>query len=341
VTESGRRAVAAAPCVVALRALGLGDLLTGVPALRALARGYPDHEVVLVAPRSLAPLARHARAADRIVVADGIPAPGTLPDGLLGAAVAVNLHGRGPSSHRGLLATRPQRLIAFANTVAGVEGPQWKPQEHEVHRWCRLLAESGVAADPEDLDVEPPGSPSVRVKAGTTVIHPGAGSPSRRWPPSRWAQVAAHEAATGRAVLLTGSATERSLAESVAREAGLAPESVVAGRTDALKLASLVGAAGRVVSTDTGIAHLATALRTPSVVLFGPTSPAEWGPPPSRSWHRVLWLGRTGDPHARRPDPGLLAISVAEVLEALDSLPDAGPGVAPSPRSFRGPHPVR
>ena len=63
-----------------------------------------------------------------------------------------------------------------------------------------------------------------------------------------------------------------------------------------------------------------TALRTPSVVLFGPVSPALWGPPAERTWHRVLWTGTTGDPHGSFPDPGLLAITVDDVVAALDDL---------------------
>jgi ADP-heptose:LPS heptosyltransferase len=73
---------------------------------------------------------------------------------------------------------------------------------------------------------------------------------------------------------------------------------------------------------DTGVAHLATALGTPSVVLFGPTPPAEWGPPPDPG-HAVLWAGRRGDPHAAAPDPGLLAITVLDVVAALQGLPAA------------------
>ncbi|MDP8936461.1 MAG: glycosyltransferase family 9 protein, partial [Actinomycetota bacterium] len=98
---------------------------------------------------------------------------------------------------------------------------------------------------------------------------------------------------------------------------------VLAGRTDVLELAAAVAAAARVVCGDTGMAHLATALGTPSVVLFGPTPPHRWGPPPERPRHRVLWTGRTGDPHGARPDPGLLQIPVAAVLDALGHL-DAG-----------------
>ena len=71
---------------------------------------------------------------------------------------------------------------------------------------------------------------------------------------------------------------------------------------------------------DTGIAHLATALDTPSVVVFGPTSPAHWGPPPERPRHAALWAGQAGDPHADRVHPGLLAIEVDDALRALRAI---------------------
>jgi ADP-heptose:LPS heptosyltransferase len=95
---------------------------------------------------------------------------------------------------------------------------------------------------------------------------------------------------------------------------------VVAGDLDLGALASVVAHAASVCCGDTGVAHLATAFATPSVVVFGPTPPSEWGPPP-RPCHRVLWAGRRGAPNAARPDPGLLAIDVPSVVHALDALP--------------------
>jgi ADP-heptose:LPS heptosyltransferase len=77
----------------------------------------------------------------------------------------------------------------------------------------------------------------------------------------------------------------------------------------------VVATASLVVCGDTGVAHLATAYATPSVVLFGPTPPAYWGPP-DRPWHRSLWTGGTGDPHGDAPDPGLLEIAVDDVVAA-------------------------
>jgi hypothetical protein len=62
--------------------------------------------------------------------------------------------------------------------------------------------------------------------------------------------------------------------------------------------------------------------------LFGPTSPALWGPPPDRPWHHALWAGGRGDPHGQLPDPGLLAIEVDQVTAVLADLP---PAAAPRP----------
>jgi len=282
------------PLLVAERDLGLGDLLTAIPALRALARGFPEHRRILVAPKAFAPIVELSGTGFELW-----PAP---PGG---ADVAVNLHGRGPESHARLLATLPRGLIAFASGAH--HGPQWEPGEHEVVRWCRLLEESGIPADPGDLDLDLPVTPT-----GATVIHPGAASAARCWPAERWTAVARAETEAGRDVLVTGSARERWLAERVADGRG----KVLAGRTDLAGLARTIAGAGRVLSGDTGVAHLATALRVPSVVLFGPTPPAEWGPPPDRPRHRALWAGRRGDPHADEPDPGLLEIAVEDVLSA-------------------------
>jgi len=308
------------PLLVVLRPLGLGDFLTAVPAFRALARAFPEHRRVLAAPSVLEPLARLTGALDAVV--DTAPLR-PLPPPLRRPDIAVDLHGRGPASHRVLLAARPRRLVAFANPeVPGTESfPPWYDDEHEVARWCRLLSQSGIAADPAALGLPLPAEPPPPGVAGATVVHPGAAYPARRWPPERWAAVAAAEEAGGRRVVVTGAPEEADLARRVAQRAGLPPEAVLAGGTDLAQLAAVVGAAGRVVCGDTGVAHLATALRTPSVVLFGPEPPSRWGPPPDRPWHRALWNGRRGDPHGRTPDPGLLQITVDEVVEALSRLP--------------------
>jgi ADP-heptose:LPS heptosyltransferase len=295
--------------ILVLRALGIGDLCTAVPALRALRTAHPGEEIVLAAPEWLAPLVSLAAVADRQVVVDDLDPvswPGPAP------RIAVNLHGRGPQSHRLLAAAGPGRLWAFACPEADHhDGPPWteREPEHEIRRWCRLLAWYGVTTEPADLDL--PREPARRlarargVPTGVTIVHPGVKGFERRWPARRFAEVAATLAADGHRVVLTGSENERTLVEAVARDAGLPDTAILAGGFDVGQLAALVAHARLVVSSDTGVGHLATGYGVPSVVIFGPTSPEVWGPPPDRPWHRAL----------RHPD-GLAAVTVPEVLAA-------------------------
>jgi ADP-heptose:LPS heptosyltransferase len=310
------------PILLVLRALGLGDLLTAVPALRALSDAFPGYRRILATTRAVAPIALEANLAEEVLPTQPLH---DLVWTTYRPTVAVDLHGRGPESHRILLATHPARLIAFAHPLVSDSwhGPVWLPDEHEVRRWCRLLLANGIAADASQLALDLPPRPIPAEAIGATIVHPGARHGARRWPAERWAAVAAAEMVAGRRVLLTGDRAERPLALAVARLAGVPTRDVWAGRTDVLLLAALVQRAGRVVCGDTAIAHLATACGTPSVVLFGPTSPAEWGPPAHRPWHRVLWYGRRGNPHGSSPDPGLLDITCEDVVRALADLPPA------------------
>ncbi|MGN9840349.1 glycosyltransferase family 9 protein [Nonomuraea sp. H19] len=280
--------------LLVLRGLGLGDLLTAVPALRALRQAFPRHRLTLAAPRTLDALLPLIGAVDAQVDVRGPgPVPFERPD------IAVNLHGRGPQSIEALRRTEPGRLISFGT------GPPWQDGVHEVRRWCGLLEWHGIPADPNDLTL------GISDRTGPAIVHPGAAYPARRWPPERFAEVAA----TLEDVVVTGNDEEVPLARKVAELAGLPPERMLAGRTCMADLVDLVSRARLVVCGDTGVAHLATAFCVPSVVLFGPVSPAQWGPPPG--WrHVALWAGHRGDPHGLRPDPGLLEIEVSEVVDA-------------------------
>jgi ADP-heptose:LPS heptosyltransferase len=297
--------------ILALRALGVGDLLTAVPALRGLAAAFPGEPLVLAAPAWLRPLIDLIGGVDRIVPTDGL-APRRWD--LEAPRLAVNLHGSGPQSHRLLAAAGPAESWAFACAEAGHrDGPPWTDDEHEVHRWCRLLRHYGVPCDESDLLLA---TPMTAVPRGATVVHPGAKFAVRRWPADRYAAVAKRLSAAGHRVLITGSAAEHDLCVRVAEAAGL-PASA-APVTGLAELAGLVAGARLVISGDTGIAHLAGAYRTPSVTLFGPMSPERWGPP-DRPYHRPIWHGtrsERGDRPGTDVHPALLAIGEEEVLAA-------------------------
>jgi ADP-heptose:LPS heptosyltransferase len=305
------------PTLLVLRALGLGDLLTAVPALRAIARAFPSHYRVLAAPVYLAPLVSLCGDVDEVVEARPLE---PLDESLNDIDVAVNLHGRGPQSHHIIMRTSPSRLIAFANeAIPETDGfPQWRPDEHEIDRWCRMLRESGVPADPNDLEITVPRS-DARAR-GAIVVHPGAASESRRWPADRWIDLCKRLRSEGHRIVLTGAVHEFRRCRFIAKAAHLSIDAVLAGQTNLAELACIVAAARAIVCGDTGVAHIATAVRTPSVVLFGPTSPQYWGPPQGRRYHSVIWRGTTGDPHAPYVDPGLASITVDEVLAELHKL---------------------
>jgi ADP-heptose:LPS heptosyltransferase len=304
------------PRLLVLRALGLGDFLTGVPVLRALRRALPEHELVLAAPAVLAPLVALSGAVDRLLPVgelEPVPWHGPPPE------VAVDLHGNGPRSLRLLEELQPGRLVGFARPG----GPRWRAGEQERQRWCRLVSEEfDVLSTPDDVMLAVPPLPSP--VPGAVVVHPGSAAPSRRWPVQRFAAVARWAHAGGHQVVVTGSAGEAPLVREVARRAPLPAASVRAGVDDLASLAALVAGARLVVVGDTGMAHLASAFRTPSVVLFGPVPPSEWGPPAAGP-HTTLWHGTgRGDPHGDVTDPALLRITVEEVRAAAAVRLDTG-----------------
>ncbi|MGK8525204.1 glycosyltransferase family 9 protein [Nocardia asteroides] len=302
--------------ILVLRALGLGNLLTIVPALRGLRSAYPDERVVLAAPEPLRDLVGLIDAVDELLPTTGLGAlrwEGAPP------RLAVNLHGSGPESIRDLLAARPESVLTHHHPdFPGLPGPEWREDLHEVDRWCRLLEYGGIPADPTALLLPEPPEPAWESNA--VVIHPGAAYGARRWPSERFARVARELDRDGHRVVITGTTAEIRLANAVAEQAGLPPSSVYAGRTSLAELAALVAAAALVVCGDTGVGHLATAFGTPSVLLFGPTPPRRWGPPATARHHITLWAGNVGDPHTDHPDPGLLLVRPEQVLAAASGL---------------------
>jgi Glycosyltransferase family 9 (heptosyltransferase) len=287
--------------VVALRAAGVGDLLTAVPALRAVATLGHDG-VTLAAPSWLHPLAPLIPGVTGAVDVDGLT-----PKVSLSGRVAINLHGQGPQSHTGLLERGPRDLVAFYCPSVWEFGPPWftdDVDEPERERFCRLLEWVGVTADPLAIGLRIPG-----VEAPVTdavVLHVGGTDPRRRWPAEKFAELA--RGLQGEPLVVTGGPGDLVTAHRVARMAGLDPSVVLAGRLALDEFAAVIAHARLVVTGDTGAAHLAHAYGRPSVVIFGPASPGQWGPPPGVP-STVL--------RAAGPSPSAADVAVAEVREAV------------------------
>jgi ADP-heptose:LPS heptosyltransferase len=305
-TAAGGRPDVAGIQIAVVRALpGIGDLLCALPALRSLRAAHPAAHVSLVGlPAAEWFVTRYPQLVDDLLVIEGVPGlPEVEPDPgaalrFLAAAqaqrfdLAVQLHGNGVTTNP--LTTM---LGAGRQVTAHVPG-QWRPpgtsipyptEGPEIRRLLAVTTAAGCPSAGEAVDI--PLDPDERAEARALLtdgasgnpgpyvcLHPGASRSGNRWPAARFASVGDWLTGAGLWVVLTGTADERGVVGAVAR-AMSAPAAVLCGRTSVGTLAALFAGARVVVSNDTGAAHVAAAVRAPSVVVFAPTGdPDRWAP---------------------------------------------------------------
>lgn len=156
------------------------------------------------------------------------------------------------------------------------------------------------------------------------AIHPGSGAAVKEWPVNRWRTVARAMAQRRLSVVLTGSAAEASLCEAIGDDI---PDVVsLAGQTSVSTLAALLQRADIVIGPDCGPLHLAVAVGTPTVHIFGPSDPRRYGPWGSTDRHRVVHAGwscpRCGDLSNQRSAACgcMLAVGPEDVIQVANSL---------------------
>jgi lipopolysaccharide heptosyltransferase I len=195
---------------------------------------------------------------------------------------------------------------------------------HVVKLNLGLLAALGLEVDTPEFPLDTTPSEAARVaseQAGGRYIllNPGAAWPNKRWPPARLAAVAVAiaERHSLRSVVLWGPG-ERALAEEVVALAGSA--AVLSPQTAIADVVALARGACVMVSGDTGPTHIAAAVGTPLVGIYGPTRPERNGP-----WDaRDITVSRADvcECHhlrrCRRATMCLMDIEVGEVLDAIE-----------------------
>jgi ADP-heptose:LPS heptosyltransferase len=330
--------IARAPKIAVLRSLFLGDLLCATPALRALRSRFPQAEITLMGLPWARELVDRLPSIDRFEQFPGFPGlsevayePSRTREFVERARrqrydLIVQMHGCGPASNEFVAALGGAMSLGFSRDAVDrltIELP-WREDEHEVLRWLRLLGALGGETSDAHLDF--PLRPRDFLNADTLLgkatasgrtlvgLHAGAKDPARRWPVDRFASFADR---LGREFdcrfVLTGTAAERRFLNELA-SAMAVPAVNLAGRTDLGALAAVIARLDLLVTNDTGASHVAAVVRTPSVILFGPTSPARWAPL-NRRLHRPLdaraLTGELGDGAA-----ALAALKVEPVFAA-------------------------
>jgi ADP-heptose:LPS heptosyltransferase len=337
--------------IAVFRALMLGDLLCAVPALRALRRGFPAARITLVALPWARALAGRLDCVDDFIEFPGAPGlpevvcdvrrlPGFLADVQSRRFdLALQLHGSGAIVNPLVASFGARHCAGFADARAwvppedaGLFAP-WPDTGHEVERLLVLTDHLGLPRRGLELDfpvTEADRAELLQVwpdaqRDRYVCVHAGSQLPSRRWDPNRFAEVADAIARSGRTVVLTGAGSEAALVAQV-RAAMREPSVDLSGRTSLWTLGALVEGAEAVVCNDTGLSHIAAALRRPSVVIACGSDTRRWAPL-DRARHRVLAHELPCRPCAHRVCPTghecAAAIGVQAVIEQVSAQLDA------------------
>lgn len=350
--------------IALFRGLHLGDLLLTTPALRAIRARFPAAEITQIALPWARAFVRHLpHLLDRYVEFEGYGDLGEVPfdaersrrfvaaQRAYGYDLVVPMHRNGRAANPFALALGPRLAIGYhdgAQPLGFARGAPYPNDLPEVLRHLRLATEL-LDCEPHGVHLEFPLLPEDRAEAASLLpdldgvrgrnrerlwvaIHPGARAPSHWWPAERFA--AAADALARRydaSIVLLGGVGERELTARVAA-AMVAPVADLAGRTTLGGLAAVIAGVDLFISNDSGPAHLANALDTPSVTIFGPAEARRWAPL-DQTRHAVLIHRVACSPcnHWTCPlaeHPCLRGIAVAEVLDAAERVLRVGRAAA-------------
>jgi heptosyltransferase-2 len=313
----------------------LGDSIMTMPAIQSYRRLNPGVVVVLLVKPGMAPLWELHPGIDRVLVCVS-SVPGTFR-----AAAAVRRIGCRaayilPNSFRStlipFLAGVPERI--------GVDGHQrsWmltrrirqgaaEASAHQAVECNAILGVNGIGEiESPKLHISPELDQGVRMRFGLesgvpyVALMPGAArGPSKRWPSERFVAVGRSLAARGSSVLVLGSPSEVALCEEVARGVGCP---CLAGKTSLKELAAVLSLCAVSVTNDSGGMHLASAVGSRVVAVYGVTDPKKTGP--LGEGHQVLQAqdvcrSRDVARDSVEASRALLAVSAADVSAAAQA----------------------
>jgi ADP-heptose:LPS heptosyltransferase len=323
----------------------LGDVVISLPALRAIRERFPLAQITVAVGKPAAALVEMSGSANAIIAVDRVE----LRDGFKPVSIlkilrmikdvrrrefdfVIDLHSFSETNLLGFLSGAPDRLFSrrpgrsldfLANFKPRPSLDRNDPNQHLIDRYFEVLLPLGIRNPPRIPQLSVPADADrainailrkSKAEAGVPLVglFPGAGHASRRWPLERFAQLAEFLIRNDhvRPIVFLGPEERNQLLEI---RAVFAPSTVIVHKLSIPQLAAAQARLAVFVSNDTGPAHIAAAVGTPTVILTGRD------------------IGRDG-PHAFVPlattqtlifRPSLDAISVEEVYEAVRALMSA------------------
>jgi lipopolysaccharide heptosyltransferase II len=293
--------------ILAVRLDAIGDVLMTEPALRAIKETLPHSELTLLTSPQGKEAALHFPEVDSILTysAPWMKASNsedeteilltTLRKGNFDGAVIFTVYSQNPFA------------TAFLCKMAGIplraahcrENPyqlltDWIPEiepelkiRHEVERQLHLVEALGFVVRNKTMQMDVTAKNPVDTSEPFIVVHPGATAPSRRYPIEHFCKVTNQLLEKGLSVVLSGTEAETPLTEEIKKHC---PQAVsLAGKLAFSEFASLIKQARLLISNNTSAVHLASALQTPTVVLYALTNPQHtpWKVPNRVLFHKT------------------------------------------------------
>jgi predicted lipopolysaccharide heptosyltransferase III len=329
----------------------IGDLILTTPAIAVIREKFPDAKITLVISSECKALAPAITGVNKILV---------MPRGIAGFGAAAAIAGgkfdycvdftrNDRSALLVLLSRARKRIVSFRikvrsklrTRVYNEFVPHRMRDMHTIDYHLALLEPLGISNGSRAVRLEWPKSARQRadellemkdIRRNFIIFHPGSARAEKFWSAQYWIEVINHTGDNHDVDLVLTGGSSRFEQGHIGDIKSKVRHRVVdlSGKTDLLTLAALIGQAQLLITVDSAPMHLASATKTPQVILFGPTNPFHWRPLESPA---LILQGELTSPVTefvpKQPRLPMNQISTQSVIDAMETLLSAR---ATSPR---------
>jgi ADP-heptose:LPS heptosyltransferase len=287
--------------IAIFRALQLGDMLCAVPAFRALRHAYPDAEIVLLGlPWAESFVKRFSNYFDRFIHFPGYPG---LPEQPFSEEtwqafkqhmqeekfdLLLQMQGNGTIVNAVMFELGAKHVAGYHNTESRVDSGlfvDYPDCGHEAERHLVLMQHLGIESQGTNLEFpttqeEENALTALRLPIRPkryVCVHPGSRGAWRQWPPEYFAKLSDECAEKGYQIVVTGTVEEKEITSALISYLRH-PAIDLTGKTSMGAVACLIKDAFLLIANCTGVSHISSATKTPSLIISMDGEPERWGP---------------------------------------------------------------